>query len=450
MAQLADETAQAAADQRAVEAARELLRAPRDQALMWALVPEVALKLVEGGPGSRSSVAQQLPHSLGRAVIRAKGPTLTRVGRAVFVSTSVQHERVLAPVIASLALTAGAGRADFLPRLSPAGFLRAIRSAARVSRRISSSPGVAAAMGSGNFSEMACQTAVLLERSRRMFTGDDPPAALVVATQHGAAARAVIRGALEGGRTHVVYVPHAPTSRNAWYHDLPVHWALLRGDAEVDAYAALGVERARLQVVGDPSLASIHEEVEPSGAQVVYAVSTDDVRKLADDIRVLTDAGCEQVDVCMHPRLRHRADLRSMFPPQWTVSELPSTFARLLATAPRAVVQHGSGVGLEALSLGLPLIDLCNPGREPDYYYLTGQPVGRASSAEQLREALVRPLAPSASAERREYARRWVSDGGESAAAGAAMAIGRIAEHPVPARLLLDGWMSSAAPAARA
>lgn len=294
------------------------------------------------------------------------------------------------------------------------------------------------------FVDLIAQTAVLLQRARKLFSSTNCPQVLVIGTQHGAAIRALVRAAHEAGRTRIVYLPHAPLARNPWYHDLPVHWALLRGPAEEIVYRQLGVVEGRVCSVGDPSVrASGRHRCVSEGTQVLYAVSVDDARSLSADISVIAEAGCQGVDVSMHPRLRNRSDLMRLLPREWTINPLPSTYERMLTSGPAAVIQHSSGVGLEALSLGLPLVDLCNPGRLPNYHYLSGPEVNVVSSSAGLSAVLRSVQTDERSAERRRaYAADWISSVGDDAADGAVLRLLEILERPVPDDLLLDGWAS--------
>jgi hypothetical protein len=238
-------------------------------------------------------------------------------------------------------------------------------------------------------------------------------------------------------------MPHAPVANNPWYHDLPMHWALLRGSAEKTVYENLGSDPNRVRLIGDPSFeaATSKSTIPVSEHRVLYAVSAEDENSLSGDVCLVTDAGCREVVVSMHPRLRGRADLQRLFPKNWAINELPSTYQLMISRPPVAVIQHGSGLGLEALSLGLPVIDICNPGRSPNYHYLNSPLIPSVSTSDQLRNVIAEvDLRPEAKRERRMYANRWVGATGEEAAIMAARAISEIVDSAVPSSVLLDSW----------
>lgn len=449
MTRLADESARAANDAQVIDLARSWVdssaRVDAAQGLAWVVAPEVALKLVEGRQVATGSVLRNLPRTFARSVAGRTGPALTSVGPVMMASSSVQHDRVFRPIIDTLVARHGPARVSRLPRLPVAGLPRATRSATRSLAEVSASVGPLAP--SDAFGAMISQSSALLARARRLFEGRGGPQLLLVATQHGAAVRALVRAALDSGTTRVVYVPHAPLANNAWYHDLPAHGALLRGQAEVAVYESVGVDGRRLHAVGDPSVPDTsyapddHLLTSAGSTKLLYAVSTDDIGSVCGDVEVMEAAGCDAVDVAMHPRLRDRDDLRRVFPSSWTFNPLPSTFERMRTMGPVAVVQHGSGVGLEALSLGLPLIDLCNPGRTPNYHYLRPPHVSVVSDSDELRAALRAVVRDAAAADgRRSYARRWMCRIGASAAVAICARLEEIVDEVIPQSVLLEGW----------
>lgn len=74
------------------------------------------------------------------------------------------------------------------------------------------------------------------------------------------------------------------------------------------------------------------------------------------------------IKVSLHPRMRSHA-YRRMFPSAWEIIGT-QTHSPICDGMAKAVVQHGSGVGLEALSMGLDVIDLCHPQDRPNYPYI--------------------------------------------------------------------------------
>lgn len=439
MTRLEDHTERARADARLIEACRGVAQLRDPDSLGWVVAPEMSLKLVEGVAAGGATLARHLPRSLASSIVGGTGPILTTVGPVMLASTSIQHDRVFAPIIHRLERHWGSAHVGRLPRLSGGQFPRAGRATAALLDRLRrSAREIPTPEG---FGAMVLQSSTLLARARRLFAGPACPKVLLVGTQHGAAIRALIRAAIDDGSVRVVYMPHAPLADNPWYHDLPAHWALLRGTAEFDVYRSLGVDEQRLHVVGDPSVPDVQGRVESVGSRILYAVSTDSARSVRGDIDVIGSAGCEEVEVAMHPRLRERADLHELFPSAWALNPLPSTFARMQSAPPAVVVQHGSGVGLEALSLGLAVVDLCNPGRRPNYHYLAPPVVPVVADSDRLRSAIDAVGDDLESVElRRATARRWMVTAGEDAADAACDQLVCIAESPLHPTMLLDGW----------
>jgi hypothetical protein len=440
MNELPDESIRRTADADVVQHLREAHARLRSR-VSWSVVPEVALHLTADDAIHPCSRPVAFWRAATRAFVRRTGPTLTAVGPYVFLSTSVQHDRVLQPIIDALVPSVGASRRVHLPRLGPWAFIVAVRAAVRFERELDRDHTLARLTGDGAFRWAVHQTAVLQARAERLMRGRHAPDVLVVATQHGATTRAVLAAANRSIRVRTVYVPHAPLADNVFYDDLPAHWALLRGPAEVRAYAAAGVDAGRLSAVGDPSIPAPAGVAPRDGRRVLYALSTDHVGSLTNDYAMMVAAGLTEVEVSMHPRLRDRADLLALIPAGWSLNPSSSTYQRMAEEPFAAVVQHGSGLGLEALALGLPVIELCNPGRTPNYHYTTDPEVPIVATASQLADALVRAVrSPAADEARQVYAAEWTVAFGPTAAASAAEALVAVLAAPRPKRLLLDGW----------
>lgn len=126
MAELTDETVRADQEARSITALRRLRCAEVEGPLYWSLLPELALKVTEGREHRSTSLVRQAPRSTVLAAVRRTGPTLIRVGTVLFASTSIQHDRVLGPIIDSAAQSLGTQRVDHLPRLLPGGLRHAM------------------------------------------------------------------------------------------------------------------------------------------------------------------------------------------------------------------------------------------------------------------------------------------------------------------------------------
>jgi hypothetical protein len=165
---------------------------------------------------------------------------------------------------------------------------------------------------------------------------------------------------LEARRRHVptVYVPHAPTSLTRTYADIPQDNALLRGQADVDYYAALGADTTGLQVTGDQMFVRgerVHEGrpiilVSASADLTVYRLVTCLRRIRRSRAPLLAD-----VVVAAHPRGRSRAEeAAEEFDIEVADGRTSEVMRRrnvlgLISEAP-------SGVLLEAEAMGIPTL----------------------------------------------------------------------------------------------
>ncbi len=274
------------------------------------------------------------------------------------------------------------------------------------------------------------------------------PRAAVVATTHSAHGRALVLAAREAGIA-TVYIPHAPVISDARLVDLPVDYAGLRGPAEVDHYETLGAPGKRLAVVGNPAMSERGPELTtPRMREPVLATGTDDAEALRATIELAHSVLGKDCVLSPHPRTDHDS-LRELMPEGWRVWK-ERTYD-LLQQDPPALIQSSSGVGLEGLQLGIPTIDLAFPNAEPNYPFLRDPPVLFASDTKQLRVALRRARRLRRWPGRRkrlvEWAEKWVSATGETAARAAADLLERAANTgPHPDGPIWDAWSSSAEP----
>lgn len=417
-------------------------------ASVWAVLPEVAMRLVhpqEALPG-RSSPTLGRVRNLGRALVRNRGPDITRIGPVLFLSSGIQTDRVLHPVLEQLANTLGPAQRYRLPPLNMTSALSAQRVARRAHREVKRWLGSAGIAEPEGLEEELAKAEVLLRRGQAAGFVEDGVRVLVVATQHNSPTRALLAAAANtpaGPAT--CYLPHAPVADNPFYRDLPFHYALLRGPAEVAFYQRCGAENAdRIRVVGQPGFTRPSEKPARSAQHVVYAVTPYADRVVRADIEVILRGVDRPVEVCLHPRMSLSEALRT-FPEEWTVHPPGATMEVLRNRGAFALIQHGSGVGLEAMSAGVDVIDLCPVEERPNYPYLTPPHVQLAWDESSLRCAIAAiPGRSEARADRVRFARSWCSAFDPEASVAAAEAIRSIAEAPRPPDDLLDGWRSPA------
>lgn len=413
----------------------------RDPRLWWIIAPHIAYELWTNAGADTAQVPSVIARSLARIVLRRTGPKISRVGPVAVVSTGVQTDRIVGSLADLAPQGFLSGSSSRLPLAAGNKTLGSWRSAASLIAALDRLSGNGYERLSRRFAEAVFDYANLRERALRLFQAPDGPRVLVVATQHGSATRAILSAALDVGSVRTVYVPHAPLARNVFYHDLPVHWALLRGPREVSTYQELGAAASGLSSCGDPTIEPPRTTSRSDATKVVFAASSENPNVLAEQISVLRDADLPEVEVCPHPRMRERGDLMSLFPREWARNPLRSTFDRLATSPVHAVVQQQSGVGLEALSLGIPVINLLAPGEQNNYYFLDSEHVTPVSSTEQLVEALdAKSIGTAADWDRRRYAAEWTGISGRAATEMIIGQIERIVDEPVPAQLVLDGW----------
>jgi len=139
-----------------------------------------------------------------------------------------------------------------------------------------------------------------------------------------------------------------------------------------------------------------------------------------------------------HPRNDVKA-LRAAMPATWSVWE--GRTLELLRRGPAAVVQRSSGVALEALQLGVPVVELSFPGDTPVYPFIREPFVHVAADAERLRERLraCRDTDPSRRSELVEWARHWVAAAGPDAVSRATAVVER-AKGRGPLGPIWDTW----------
>lgn len=195
-------------------------------------------------------------------------------------------------------MTGNSPRPLRLPRLSAIEVRRSWSRGARLHRVLQEWASKQNVVLPGQVQDVLIQSAVLLGRAHRWATVRPHLRMLVVGTQHNSAERAVLQATTLSGRA-TVYLPHAPVADNPMYGDLPTHWAILRGQAEVAWYRGLGAA-ASMSVGGDPSIASGVPADLLSSGQFVYAASDPDT--VRQDVQIIRSAGLRNVTFCPHPR----------------------------------------------------------------------------------------------------------------------------------------------------
>jgi hypothetical protein len=333
-------------------------------------------------------------------------------GDALVVVESENQRRVLEPVVRALECS-----------LAPAEAVVPWREARRLSRHAVGvadeflaqvrRAGAELGMPLELYYQLARDGAHALGFARVLLRARSPRVAVIGST-HGRGPRALAAAAHEGG-VPSVYVPHAPVVANRAVVDLPVDFAGLRGPAEVAFYGEAGVDAERLFVAGNPSLSAEEVAAPDPGLAPVFAPLSDEF------VDVLAEAWPERLIVSPHPRSDVDA-LRARAPSAWEFWD--GRTYDLLRKGPRAVVQHSSGVGLEALWAGVPVVELAVPGVPANYPALREPHVRAASDAPRLRELLLELPAEYATRESRlalrAWAEEWNAPVGEAAAARAA------------------------------
>lgn len=251
----------------------------------------------------------------------------------------------------------------------------------------------------------ALRTAIRLMVIERVLSHASPEL-VVVSNQHFCLDRAVLRACIDRN-IRTLYVPHAPVAANSAYMDLPVNHAALRGERERAYYAEFGIESPAIHCVGVPrfDLDVALPELDPDGP-VVFALSPwgeSTLRSLVELVRSATQS--RDVWIAPHPTM-DPSRLSGFLPPRWGVGADATTFETLRNGSP-VLVQHSSGVALEALLLGVPTVELRFPGSVPNYPMIDPSYVRFAESTEQLMDALRGARRDSQQTAKRRRFRSW-------------------------------------------
>jgi hypothetical protein len=249
------------------------------------------------------------------------------------------------------------------------------------------------------------------------------PELVVVGATPSGSARPLLRFARKAG-VPSVYVPHAPSSGLVHLEDLPVDYVALRGPREAEHFAGHGVDPAKLDVAGNPTLEPIEPVSVDAGRRPVLAVSP--VRWEMSSAVELARGVLEAATLAPHPRADREA-VSAVCPEGWDI--WPGRTYELLQEGPPVLMQPSSGVALEAILLGIPTIELAYPGLPAPYPFIREPYIHFASSSEQLAAALAEAEQDVRQPERREaiveWARGWSQPNGAEAATAIAAVIER-------------------------
>lgn len=264
---------------------------------------------------------------------------------------------------------------------------------------------------------------------------------LVVATQHSYHIRALCLEARRRGIA-TIYFPHAPVADNSQYRDLPFDHAGLRGQAEVEFYRSIGVfERESFQVTGNPTIDTYPPVRIGTDAPILLGLSPASRTRLEQIVDLVRPVERFGVRVAPHPASDVRL-LRKVLPRSWEISERGRTMAELLS-GPRCLLVQSSGVALEALLLGLPVIELSLGGR-PNYPFIRPPWVPIVSDSRSLADQLAEIFAEGpdvgARGELIRWAEYWCSPLGEASIQACGRALMRALSLGLNNELLLDAW----------
>ena len=418
--------------------ADDAIRSP----VFWSLAPEVAIRTVQNE--SSADAGPQWARNLVRALSGRSGPTVRQVGEFCFVSTSPQMARVLNPVISVLAgrsAAGGKGLVVSLPILNLGDLRRAHQRSRLVAKRLDAISQRLGVRLPPSVYDQVLKVAIHFERASK-YLGEPGIKSVVVATQHGAVIRAVIAAALASPVAPTVfYLPHAPAANTSWYRDLPAHHALMRGVSELEFYAENGAHRAQLHVVGDPSFVMSDHPLVTDEEAVLLAPSFQGQDGLSELIRFVESGNVGNVELCLHPRAKAQVE-GIRLPHGWSVAQCTYTGERLSRGDARLLITNGSGVGLEALMYGVPVIDIQPPGRVSPYCYAESEYVLRVETPGELLEASRRAISGSVTTRSKiqAYGASWIDSWGPEAAQVAAAKLADLAGQSTPDRLALDRW----------
>jgi hypothetical protein len=154
-------------------------------------------------------------------------------------------------------------------------------------------------------------------------------------------------------------------------------------------------------------------------------------------MRIATEAIPDSFVVCPHPR-SDLAELRRLIPRRATIA--PGRTLETVAAGCNAIVQHSSGVAVEAMLVGAPVVELSIDDSPPSYYAVCEPYVKRATDSKSLAAAL-----ESYTGEDRDnlavasqgWGRTWVSRAGDAATDALRLVLRQSHQQSTP---LHDEW----------
>lgn len=129
----------------------------------------------------------------------------------------------------------------------------------------------------------------------------------------------------------VVDFPHSPVANTVGYNDLPVGYAGLRGQREVDYYTELGVTPGRISIVGNPMIPETTPPTLNPDAPPVLALSAPWSISMTTETLKLVRDGVEGPVVLAPHQFSSISTLERLLDPDWTMSRKGHTFDALLA-----------------------------------------------------------------------------------------------------------------------
>jgi hypothetical protein len=176
----------------------------------------------------------------------------------------------------------------------------------------------------------------------------------------------------------------------------------------------------------------------------VFAPSAYADSVVADQVSLIAAATDDDVLVTPHPRQKLEF-LQSVAPRHWAFHH-GSTYARLREGA-AAVVQSSSGVAVESLLLGIPVLEI-EPAGGRLYPFLETDLVPSVRTPNELAAQLGLMRARVVDREYRErlaeYARGWCAAGGEEAGENLRRFVRFAATEGARSRLAHDAWRPTA------
>lgn len=266
------------------------------------------------------------------------------------------------------------------------------------------------------------------------------PRVVVVSSGGAPRVRALIHAARQAG-VPTVCIPHAPQLTDIRRSgDLPWDYAGLRGPAEIAYLAEQGVDAERLDVIGNATVGGGAPPILDPERAPAFAPSKEWVSPVGPLVELVHDALGDRVAVSCHPASQGNGE-GVAFPTGWQVWE--GRTYDLLRTGPPVVLQQSSGVALEALHLGIPVIQLHIPGR-PTVFPLIREPFCRFCTtsgelAAAVAEAREMAVDDARRAELIAWSREWSSPVGDDADEQAAQLVQRAAVEG-PGGAIWDSW----------